>query len=385
MTGTFSAVDHRFMAHALHLAERGLYSTRPNPRVGCVIVNDGEIVGEGWHQRAGAEHAEINALRAAGQRSRHATAYVTLEPCSHHGRTPPCAEALLGAGITRVVAAMEDPNPLVAGSGLAMLSEAGVTAECGLLGVEAEELNVGFVARMTRARPWLRVKLAASLDGKTALDDGTSQWLTGPAARRDAHRWRARACAILTGIGTVRDDDPQLNVRGLEEELVGGLLQPLKVVVDSRLATPIDARLFGDGQVLIASAIDDPERRAALARRGAEVIVLPGPDGRVHLPSLLGELARRAVNEVHVEAGLRLSGALLEAGLVDELLLYLAPCLLGDAARGMFDLPPLDSLANRRALAIRDLRLLGPDLRLLARFSQPDRSRRPGSADPVRI
>lgn len=363
----FNAADHEFMAQALRLAERGLYSTTPNPRVGCVIVSDGRVVGEGWHRRAGGRHAEVHALHAAGAQARGATAYVTLEPCSHHGRTPPCAEALLKAGVNRVVAALQDPNPLVAGRGLAALSAAGVRAECGLLANEAQEINIGFVTRMTRARPWLRLKLAASLDGKTALQNGSSQWLTGPAARQDGHRWRARACAILTGIGTIRHDNPQLNVRGVEAS-DAAVRQPLKVVVDSRLGLPAHARVLEGGSLLVAAALGDSKKIAALQRRGAEIVILPDANGRVDLPALLNELARRGINEVHVEAGFALSGALLHAGLVDELLLYLAPCLVGDAARGMFDLPPLESLADQRRLLIRDLRLLGSDLRLLARF-----------------
>ncbi|MBA3997453.1 MAG: bifunctional diaminohydroxyphosphoribosylaminopyrimidine deaminase/5-amino-6-(5-phosphoribosylamino)uracil reductase RibD [Candidatus Accumulibacter sp.] len=351
------------MARALRLAERGLYLTTPNPRVGCVIVRDGRVVGEGWHARAGEAHAEIHALRAAGAAARGATAYVTLEPCSHHGRTPPCAEALIAAGVTRVVAAMEDPNPQVAGQGMAALRAAGIAAECGLLGDAALELNIGFAARMTRRRPWLRMKLAASLDGKTALQNGASQWITGAAARQDGHRWRARACAILSGIGTVRDDDPQLNVRGVET-----MRQPLKVVVDSRLELPLDARLLAGGDVLVAAAQGDAAKIAALRERSAEVLLLPDAGGKVDLTALLEELGRRGVNEVHAEAGFKLNGSLLGAGLVDELLLYLAPCLIGDAARGMFNLPALDFLDGKRRLAIRDVRMVGPDLRLLARF-----------------
>ncbi|EXI78067.1 MAG: Riboflavin biosynthesis protein RibD [Candidatus Accumulibacter appositus] len=368
MSPGFTALDHAMMARALRLAERGLYSTTPNPRVGCVIVNNGLVVGEGWHLRAGEEHAEVHALRAAAGRAHGATAYVTLEPCSHHGRTPPCTEALLTAGVRRVVAAMPDPNPLVAGQGLAGLRAAGVLTEEGLLAAEARELNIGFVARMTRARPWLRMKVAASLDGKTALHNGASQWLTGADARQDGHRWRARACAMLTGIGTVRHDDPQLNVRGVEG-LSSNSRQPLKVLVDSRLELALDARLLRGGGVLVAAAVADSARIAALGQLGAEVLLLPGPDGRVDLVALLAELARRGINEVHAEAGFRLSGALLGAGLVDELLLYLAPCLVGDAARGMFDLPALQSLAGKRRLLIRDLRSVGQDLRLLARFA----------------
>jgi diaminohydroxyphosphoribosylaminopyrimidine deaminase/5-amino-6-(5-phosphoribosylamino)uracil reductase len=360
----FSAADHEFMARALRLAGQGLWGTTPNPRVGCVIVKDGRVLGEGWHQRAGEAHAEIHALQAAGEAARGATAYVTLEPCSHHGRTPPCVDALLAAGVSRVVAAMQDPNPQVAGAGLTQLREAGIEADCGLLANEAAELNIGFVARMTRGRPWLRMKLAASLDGKTALENGVSQWITGPAARQDGHRWRARACALLTGIGTVRDDDPQLNVRGVDTPR-----QPLKVVVDSRLELPPDAKLLHGGGVLLAAALEDSARAAALRERGVDVVFLPGPGNKVDLPALMAELARRGVNEVHAEAGFKLNGSLLQAGLVDELLLYLAPCLIGDAARGMFNLPALASLDGKRTLAIRDARMVGADLRLLARFS----------------
>ena len=361
---TFSAADHEFMARALRLAEYGLFSTSPNPRVGCVIVKDGLVVGEGWHHRAGEAHAEINALQAAGEAAGGATAYVTLEPCSHHGRTPPCAEALIAARVGRVVAAMQDPNPQVAGQGLAQIRQAGIRVECGLLASEAQELNIGFVARMTRGRPWLRMKMAGSLDGKTALQNGVSQWITGPAARQDGHRWRARACAILTGIGTVRDDDPQLNVRGVDTSR-----QPLKVVVDSRLELSLDAQVLRDGNVLVAATVDDAARVAALRQLGADVVFLPGPGDKVDLLALMLELGRRGINEVHAEAGFKLNGSLLQAGLVDELLLYLAPCLIGDAARGMFNLPPLESLDGKRSLVMRDARLVGTDLRLLARFS----------------
>ena len=357
-----SAADHEFMARALRLAELGLYSRTPNPRVGCVIVKDGAVVGEGWHRRAGEAHAEIHALQAAGDHARGATAYVTLEPCSHHGRTPPCAEALIAARVSRVVAAMQDPNPLVSGRGLALLRDAGIVAECGVLGGEAQELNIGFVSRMTRGRPWLRLKLAASLDGKTALENGASQWITGPEARQDGHRFRARACAILSGIGTVRDDDPLLNVRGVETER-----QPLKVVLDSRLELPLNAKLLNGGSVLVACAIDDAARSAALRQRGAEVLCLPNPESKVDLLALMLELGRRGINEVHVEGGSRLNGALLAAGLVDEFLIYLAPCLIGHAARGIFDMPALESLADKAQLVIRDLRMVGQDVRILAR------------------
>ena len=359
---SFSAVDHGMMARALQLAERGLWTTTPNPRVGCVLVRDGEVVGEGWHERAGGPHAEVHALRAAGERARGATAYVTLEPCSHHGRTPPCAEALVAAGVTRVVAAMADPNPLVAGNGLALLRAAGIETACGLLENEARELNIGFVSRMTRGRPWLRLKAAASLDGKTALDNGSSQWITGPAARRDGHAWRARACAILTGIGTVRDDDPQLTVREVDTPR-----QPLRVIVDSRLETPLTAKILSGGPVLVAAAVDDEKKANSLRAAGAEVLLLPNAAGKVELKDLLEELARRGINEVHAEAGFKLNGSLLREGLVDELLLYLAPCLIGHAAAGIFNLPALAELDDRRLLQVRDLRQVGEDIRLIAR------------------
>ena len=360
---SFSAVDHGMMARALQLAERGLWTTTPNPRVGCVLVRDGEIVGEGWHEKAGEPHAEIHALHAAGELARGATAYVTLEPCSHHGRTPPCADALVAAGIARVVAAMGDPNPLVAGAGLALLQAAGIETASGLLENEARELNIGFVSRMTRGRPWLRLKAAASLDGKTALNNGVSQWITGPDARRDGHRWRARACAVLTGIGTVRDDDPQLSVRDVDTSR-----QPLRVVVDSRLEIPLTAKILHGGPVLVAAAVDDEMKANLLRAAGAEVVVLPNADGKVELKDLLEELGRRGINEVHAEAGFKLNGSLLREGLVDELLLYLAPCLVGHAASGLFNLPELTSLEGKRLLQIRDLRQIGEDIRLIARL-----------------
>jgi diaminohydroxyphosphoribosylaminopyrimidine deaminase/5-amino-6-(5-phosphoribosylamino)uracil reductase len=360
---SFTAVDHGMMARALQLAERGLWTTSPNPRVGCVLVRDGAIVGEGWHEKAGEPHAEVHALRAAGDRARGATAYVTLEPCSHHGRTPPCAEALIAAGVSRVVAAMADPNPLVAGKGLALLRAAGIETGSGLLENEARELNIGFVSRMIRGRPWLRLKAAASLDGKTALNNGVSQWITGPDARRDGHAWRARACAILTGIGTVRDDDPQLNVRDVETSR-----QPLRVVVDSKLETPLAARILRGGPTLIAGAVDDAGRIGALRALGVEVLILPNPSGKVDLAALLGALAARGINEVHAEAGFKLNGSLLREGLVDELLLYLAPCLIGHEASGLFNLPELAALDGKRCLQIRDLRQVGEDIRLIARF-----------------
>ncbi|MBI2296110.1 MAG: bifunctional diaminohydroxyphosphoribosylaminopyrimidine deaminase/5-amino-6-(5-phosphoribosylamino)uracil reductase RibD [Betaproteobacteria bacterium] len=354
------------MARALELARRGLYTTTPNPRVGCVIVRDGSLAGEGWHEEAGAAHAEVNALAAAGARARGATAYVSLEPCVHHGRTAPCADALAEAGVARVVAALQDPNPQVAGKGIGKLREKNISVATGLLEYEARELNIGFISRMTRGRPWVRVKLAASLDGKTALLNGRSRWITGEAARRDGHHWRARACAVLTGIGTVRDDDPQLTVRE-----VATTRQPLRVVVDSRLEIPLAARVLEGGRVLVAAAREDRSKIAALKARGAAVIVMPNSAGKVELGGLFRELARREVNEVHVEGGYRLNGSLLREGLVDELVAYLAPSLIGDAARGMFDLPELEDLSGRRELRIHDLCMIGTDIRVIARFVEP--------------
>lgn len=359
---TASADDYRWMARALELAAQGLFTTTPNPRVGCVIVRNGQMVGEGFHRRAGEGHAEVHALAMAGEGARGATAYVTLEPCSHHGRTPPCADALIRAGVARVVAAMEDPNPLVAGRGLRRLQDAGIQVLSGVQAAEAAELNIGFVSRMTRGRPWLRLKAAATLDGKTALENGVSQWITGDDARRDAHRWRARSCAVLTGIGTVRDDNPQLNVRAVPTER-----QPLRIVVDARLETPLDARLFDGNPVLIAGAVDDSARIAALEDRGAQVLILPNSGGKVDLPALMDALGQRGMNEVMAESGFKLNGSLLREGCVDELILYLAPALVGDAARGLFNLPALTALTDKRPLRFHDVRLVGRDLRILAR------------------
>lgn len=351
----FSDADQQFMARALELAARGLNTTTPNPRVGCVLVKDGVVVGEGWHERAGEPHAEANALREAGAAARGATAYVTLEPCSHHGRTPPCADALIDVGVARVVAAMRDPNPLVAGEGLARLELAGIEVGLGLMEDEARELNIGFVSRMTRGRPWLRLKVAASLDGKTALINGQSQWITGPEARRDGHAWRARSCAILTGSGTVGADDPSLTVRD-----VPCSRQPLRVIVDSRLQTPPTARALAGEGALIFSAVEG-------GVPGAEVVVAPDDKGKVDLAAMMAELGRRGINEVLVEGGVQLNGSLLSAGLVDELLVYQAPLVIGNTARGMFDLPQLTDLAGARRLRFVDSCRLGDDLRLLVR------------------
>ena len=347
------------MARALQLAARGLYTTTPNPRVGCVIVKDDVVVGEGWHQRAGEPHAEVHALAVAGDAARGATAYVSLEPCSHHGRTPPCTEALIHAGVARVVAAMRDPNPMVAGGGIGMLTLAGITAEVGLLEADARALNPGFVSRMARGRPWVRLKTAATLDGKTALANGQSQWITGEAARADVQRLRACACAILTGSGTVLADDPRMNVRDLD---IGR--QPLRVVVDSALRTPPAAAIL---PALVACHHADTTKRAALEGAGAEIVELPGAHGRVDLSSLLTFLARRGVNELHVEAGAALNGALLTAGLVDEWIAYVAPMTAGDNARGLFAQPPLTTLADAARFHLADVRQIGGDLRLTLR------------------
>ena len=351
----FSAFDHAMMRRALELAERGLYTTTPNPRVGCVITREEKIVGEGWHERAGGPHAEVVALEKAGSAAVGATAYVSLEPCNHHGRTPPCVDALKKAKVKRVVAAMRDPNPKASQGGQA-LEAAGIRFEHGLMESEARELNIGFVSRMTRGRPWVRLKVAATLDGRTALADGKSQWITGAEARRDGHRWRARACAILTGIGTVRADDPRLTVREVETPR-----QPLRVIVDSRLETPPAARILNGGNVLIFSG------KPGSAPRGAEVVVLPNANQKVELPKMLEELARRGVNELHVEAGFRLNGSLAREGCVDEYLVYLNPSFLGDAAQGMLDLPAFDSLEKKLKLRVLSLDRFGEDLRILAR------------------
>ena len=355
------------MALALALASRGLWTTSPNPRVGCVLVSAGEIIGEGWHRKAGAPHAEIEALADARLRSpagiAGSTAYVTLEPCAHTGRTGPCVEALIAARVGRVVTAMEDPNPLVAGRGIAALRAAGVVVDIGTGAVEAAELNLGFVSRMTRGRPWVRVKLAATIDGRTALAGGESQWITGPEAREDGHRFRARACAVLTGSGTVAIDDARLTVR-----LPGVERQPLRVVIDGALRTSPAARVFAGGGTLIATASDDTASAAPLLAAGAELLHLPGGDGRVDLGALLGELARRGINELHVEAGPRLAGALMARGLVDELLLYLAPGLIGDSGRGLISLPAPASLSDRVRLRWHDIRQVGAELRLIARL-----------------
>ncbi len=364
-----------WMNHALRLAARGLYTTDPNPRVGCVLVKDGAIVGEGWHQRAGEPHAEVLALRQAGGQADGATCYVTLEPCSHHGRTPPCAEALIKAGVGEVIAAMQDPNPEVSGRGTASLEETGIPVRTGVLEGQARALNPGFYQRMTTGRPLVRLKLAMSLDGRTAMASGESKWITGADARRDVQRLRARSSAIITGIGTVLADDPSMTVRReqIGDYPEGDLRQPLRVVVDPHLSTPADARLLQQpGKVLVTTASDDLGQAAVLEQAGAEVVVLPGALDTVNLRALMEELATREVNEVLVETGAVLSGAMLRAGLIDELVVYMAPLLMGDSARGLFHLPGLDAMADRIELDIRDIRAVGKDWRITAGVVVPE-------------
>src|SRR3989344_4723508 len=357
---TTSAADARFMARALQLAQRGMYTTDPNPRVGCVIVKDGNIMGEGWHERVGEPHAEIIALKQAGPMHAHsAGVYLTLEPCCHQGRTPPCTRALIKAGVKRVVAAMRDPNPQVAGKGFKELEGHGIRVDVGLMEREAEALNPGFISRMKHRRPYVRVKLAASLDGRTAMADGESKWITGDEARADVQKWRARSSAILTGVSTVLKDDPSLNVRDMN---IGR--QPLRVVLDSRLRMPPGARMLrGEGRTLIVTASEDLALTNALKRAGAEVAPIVTPRKTVDLEALMKHLAWIEVNEVLVEAGATLCGALLRANLVDELILYYAPHVMGNQERGMFALPPLLRMADRLNVEIADVRAVGNDWR----------------------
>lgn len=368
-TSPFSAHDQVAMAQALTWAELGVGLTDPNPRVGCVISDGrGRVLGAGHTQQAGGPHAEVMAMRAAladGHDLRGATVHVTLEPCAHHGRTPPCADALVAAGVGRVVAAVLDPNPLVAGQGLARLQAAGIQVAHGLMADAARELNIGFFSRMLRGRPWVRLKVAASLDGRTALPDGTSQWITGPQARADGHAWRRRAGAVLTGIGTVREDNPRLDVR-----LVPTARQPLRIVLDARLDTPPTARLLeAPGEVVLvcaASALNHP-RASALARANVTLEpVATDPNGWIDLPAVLDALGRRGVNELHIEAGQHLNGSFVRAGLVDEYLVYLAPRLLG-AGRDMAAFGPLAQIADATPLVFTDISRIGADVRLMAR------------------
>jgi diaminohydroxyphosphoribosylaminopyrimidine deaminase/5-amino-6-(5-phosphoribosylamino)uracil reductase len=406
------------MARALELAERGLETTHPNPRVGCILAQGEEIVGEGWHERAGEPHAEVNALRAAGPRAAGATAYVTLEPCSHHGRTPPCVDALIAARVARVIFALEDPNPRVSGQGAEALRRAGVLVESGLLAAEAAELNPGFLKRMRTGRPWVRVKLAMSLDGRTALANGASQWITGAAAREDVQHWRARSSAILTGIGTVLADDPRLDVRLPGPPSGRPRPQPLRVVLDARLHTPPSARMLTTGGVVLimtatshgSNGVELAARRAQLVERGAAIEEAAasepgataaagstcavgargaGADGaggaagatRLSLPDVLDRLGRREINELWIEAGPRLAGAMLAQALVDELILYIAPKLLGPQARPLVEMGELQSLQDAPGFIVVDSRQIGEDVRLRLRPQQ----RRFSSASSISV
>lgn len=364
---SFTPDDYRYMARALQLARRGLYTTHPNPRVGCVIVKNEQIIGEGWHERTGKPHAEVFALRQADSEAQGATVYVTLEPCNHYGRTPPCALALVEAKVGRVITAMVDPNPLVAGQGLKRLEAVGISTASGLLETEARALNVGFLSRMEQGRPFVRVKLASSLDGRTAMVSGESVWITGEAARRDVQWLRAQAGAILTGIGTVLADNPSLNVRLSTEELgiIGTVRQPTRVVLDSQLRIPLNAQLLTlDGQVLIYTINNNSEKIAALEQLGAKVKVLNTV--QLDLNQVMQDLAsQEGVNEIHVEAGATLSGALLQAHLVDELVCYIAPHLMGSEGRPLLQLP-LNNMSERVPLTIKDTRLVGKDIRITA-------------------
>lgn len=365
-----TASDQAFMARALELARKGLYSTHPNPRVGCVIVRDGQVVGEGWHARAGEPHAEVHALRQAGERARGATAYVTLEPCSHHGRTPPCADALVNAGVARVVAAMQDPNPQVAGRGLLRLMDAGIAVQSGVLESEARALNAGFIKRMETGLPFVRVKLAMSLDGRTAMASGESQWITGPAARAAVQRLRARASVVLTGADTVLTDGARLTVRpdelGLNAELTALAVTrpPLRVLVDGRLRVPLSAPFYQAGKALVATCAV-ASARDRFQEEGHELLAVPSSNGHVDLRRLLLELGSRGANEVLVEAGPRLAGAFARAGLVDELQIFMAGRLLGSSARPLLDWP-LARMAEAPQLKITDVRAVGDDWRIIA-------------------
>jgi diaminohydroxyphosphoribosylaminopyrimidine deaminase/5-amino-6-(5-phosphoribosylamino)uracil reductase len=363
MTPAWTNADRAAMARALQLAERGLYTTDPNPRVGCVLLKDGEVVGEGWHERAGGPHAEAVALGAAGERARGATAYVSLEPCDHHGRTPPCSLALIEAGIARVVYALRDPDPRVCGAGEERLRGAGIDVRSGLMADAARELNAGFVSRLRGGRPFVRVKLAMSLDGRTALANGESRWITGNAARMDVQRFRARSSAVLTGVGTILTDDPALNVRIPESDR-----QPWRVILDSRLRTPSDSHIINrEGRVLVIGVHEDAARRRSLEAQGVAVEILAAEAGRPALAAVLERLAQLQMNEVWVEAGAELAGAFIRQRLFDELIVYVAPSLLGSDARPLVALQGITRLEDRMQLDFTDFRLIDGDLRLTAR------------------
>ncbi|MES9923337.1 MAG: bifunctional diaminohydroxyphosphoribosylaminopyrimidine deaminase/5-amino-6-(5-phosphoribosylamino)uracil reductase RibD [Candidatus Thiodiazotropha endolucinida] len=370
-----SALDQRFMARAIQVARLGWYSTHPNPRVGCLIVKEGEVIAEGFHRRAGEPHAERNALAKAGVAASGATAYVTLEPCCHQGRTPPCTEALIESGVKRVVVGMPDPNPLVAGQGLELLRQAGIQVTEGVMRSQVEALNPGFIKRMIHGLPYIRCKMAMSLDGRTAMADGESQWITSPAARLDVQRLRAQSAAILTGVGTLLADDPSMNVRlsamelGLEEGVP--IPHPVRVVLDPELATPGDAKMLGlPGPTLIICSDEQPVHGAALEAAGAQIVRLPGDKQRLDLHQVIRYLGEQEINEVLLESGATLAGAMLEQGLVDELIIYQAPHLMGNKGRGLFLLPGIARMADRIALQVTDLRQVGTDIRITARLSE---------------
>ena len=359
----FSATDYESMTRALQLAQKGLYTTHPNPRVGCVLVKEGQIVGEGWHEYAGGPHAEVNALQQAGDKAKGSTVYLTLEPCSHHGRTPPCSLALIEAGVSKVISAMQDPNPLVAGSGLSQLRDAGIEVVTGLLEDQARILNQGYIKRMQRGRPYVRHKLAMSLDGRTAMASGESKWITSASARDDVHRYRAQSDAILTGVGTVLADDPSLTVR-----IEGHERQPLRVVVDTNLSMSPEAKMLQlPGKTLVLTCSENEAAREALEKAGAEVKTMPYCATQVDLSSVLDQLGDMEINEVFVETGATLSGAMLRDGLSDEMIIYVAPTLMGDNARGLFRLPELENMSQKIDLDIIDVRMVGKDMRVTAR------------------
>ena len=363
---SFSADDHKFMSRALLLAKKGIYTTAPNPNVGCVLVKDGEVVGEGWHAKAGEAHAEINALKQAGNRAKGATAYVTLEPCCHQGKTPPCSDALIKAKVKRVVAAMIDPHSKVAGEGLKQLEAAGIFVEHGLLEEQAKALNPGFIKRMQKRLPYVRCKLAMSLDGRTAMASGESKWITSSAAREDVQRLRAKSSAILTGVGTVLADDPSMTVR-----LEGIESQPLRVVIDTNLSMPADAKMLKEqGQTVLMTCSTDAHVAQALKDAGAEIHMMPYCNTSVDLTSVLQQLSDMQINDVLLETGATLSGAMLQAGLVDEIIIYMAPVLMGNEARGLFAMPGLDTMQDKIELEIIDQRLVGQDIRITAKVKK---------------
>ncbi|MEE9330866.1 MAG: bifunctional diaminohydroxyphosphoribosylaminopyrimidine deaminase/5-amino-6-(5-phosphoribosylamino)uracil reductase RibD [Methylophilaceae bacterium] len=358
----FTPNDQLFMTQALRLAEQGLYTSMPNPRVGCVVVKDGLVVGEGAHLKAGSPHAEVHALKQAGTKSKGATVYVTLEPCSHRGRTPPCAKALVDAGVSKVVVAMEDPNPLVSGQGVAQIQSAGIVVLTGLMRLQAEGLNPGFISRMVHQKPLVRSKIAASLDGKTALSNGESKWITGAAARMDVQHWRAKSCALMTGIGTILKDNPSLTVREIDINR-----QPTSVIVDSQLRIPLDAKVLQNPRVLIAFATDVENKAEKLTAMGISLLRIPNSQGKVCLESLLSHLASEEVNEVMVEGGDGLNGALMALKLIDELVIYYAPKLMGSDAKGMFALPSLSAMQEVISLEVLEVRQFGNDIRVIAK------------------